>query len=82
VRAAASYQVAINRISSPFGLSPSTLLRTGLSKPILSFAEGPFDKLRSFDKLTMHGPFDKLRPFGRLTMHGPFDKLRANGMGS
>jgi hypothetical protein len=23
--------------------------------------------------------FDKLRPFDRLTMHGPFDKLRANG---
>jgi hypothetical protein len=27
----------------------------------------------------MHGPFDKLRSFDRLTMHGPFDKLRANG---
>ncbi len=27
----------------------------------------------------MHGPFDKLSSFDRLTMHGPFDKLRANG---
>jgi hypothetical protein len=24
-------------------------------------------------------PFDKPRSFDRLTMHGPFDKLRANG---
>jgi hypothetical protein len=23
---------------------------------------------------------DKLRPFDRLTMHRPFDKLRANGL--
>jgi hypothetical protein len=29
----------------------------------------------------MHGPFDKLRSFDKLRMHGPFDKLRANEWG-
>jgi hypothetical protein len=28
----------------------------------------------------MLGPFDKLRSFDGLTMLGPFDKLRANGL--
>jgi hypothetical protein len=41
---------------------------------------GPFDRLRSFDKLTMLGPFDRLRSFDKLTMLGPFDRLRANGL--
>ena len=30
--------------------------------------------------LSLSKPFDRLRPFDRLTMHGPFDRLRANGL--
>lgn len=36
---------------SPFALSPSTTLRTGLSRGMSKWAQGHFDKLRTgFDK--------------------------------
>ena len=46
----------------PFGLSLSKPLACGTKASTSSAL--PFDKLRSFDGLTMHGPFDKLRANG------------------
>ena len=62
----------------PVRAEPFDGLRTGPVEACVAQGK-PFDKLRPFDRLTVHGPFDKLRPFDRLTMHRPFDKLRANG---
>ena len=56
--------------NNPFGLS--------LSKPA-RYSARHFDKLSSFDGLTMRGHFDKLSSFDGLTMRGHFDKLSANG---